>query len=308
MNVAVVVLNHNGNDDTLECLRSLEKAAYRPRRLIVVDNASDPPLRPRLEASGIDARLLESGVNLGFTGGGNLGMRAALDGGAEAVLLLNNDTVVDPGFLEPLVGALRGDARLGIVAPKIYFHGRDRVIWAQGARIGPWTGRSPHIGVYEKDRGQHDGVREVDRVTGCAMLVRREFIERVGLLDDRFFVYGEEIDWCLRGRRAGYRMAVVKDSVIWHKGHRTSGRRGRPFIAYFQTRNHLLMLRKHSGFFAAGAAVAVLYHALAAGAAVLGGVVRGDLATASAVLRGVGDYWAGRFGPRPGDARPASSP
>ena len=163
MNVAVIVLNYNGNEDTMACLRSLAAVTSRPLRLYVVDNGSVPPLRPDVEKSRLPVTLIESPENLGFTGGNNLGTHRALSEGADAVLLLNNDTEVDPGFLQPLVRALEKDPELGIVTPKIYFHGQDRVFWAHGARIDRWTGRSPHIGVYEKDTGQHDHVREVDR-------------------------------------------------------------------------------------------------------------------------------------------------
>lgn len=303
MKTDAVVLSFNGNEDTMECLRSLGRAGFAGSRIHVVDNGSSPPLRPDLEAAGLRVDLVESPENLGFTGGSNLGIRRALESGAEAILLLNNDTVVDPDFLGPLVKALSEDPGLGIVSPKIYFHGQDRVIWAHGARVDRFSGRSPHIGVYEKDSGQYERVREVDRVTGCAMLVRRDFVERVGFLDNRFFAYSEEMDWCLRARRAGYRLAVVKESVIWHKGHRASGRIGRPFIAYLQARNHLLMLRKHSDFFFAGGSLALIYFAVSlfwhVAESLSVWILKGDRRhrdQGMAMALGVVDYWRGRWG------------
>ncbi len=303
MTVAVVVINYNGTGDTLECIRSLLRVTCPGVRIYVVDNGSDPPLRPALEVAGVDVRLFESGRNLGFTGGNNLGARVALEEGADSVLFLNNDTVVAPGFLEPLVRALVEDSGLGIVTPKISFYGQERIFWAHGARVGRWTARSPHIGVYEKDTGQYDHIREVERVTGCAMLARRALIERVGLLDDRFFIYSEELDWCLRSRRAGWRLAVIKDSVIWHKGHRDSGRIGRPFIARLQTRNHLLMLRKNSNYFVAGGVFALAYFMLSLLAhlahGLLGWTFRRDRRYRDymqAHWDGMVDCWRGRFG------------
>ncbi len=307
MKVAVIVLNYNGNADTLECLRSLARITRPSAAVYVVDNGSRPPLRPELEAAGLPVRLIESPVNLGFTGGNNLGTRRALEEGAEAVLLLNNDTVVDPGFLDPLVRALETDPGMGIVTPKIYIYGEDRVFWAHGARVDRLTGRSPHLGVLERDSGQYDHVREVERVTGCAMLARRELLERVGMLDDRFFIYSEEVDWCLRSRRAGWRLAVVKESVIWHKGHRDTGRAGVPFTLYLQTRNHLLMLRKNSNYFVAGGAFALAWFAASflwqVGRRAAGWALTRDPRwrdAALAVLRGGVDFWRGRFG-RPPD-------
>jgi hypothetical protein len=306
MNVALIVLSYNGNEDTLECLGSLFKLSFPNPRIYVVDNGSRPPLREVLGSSMGRIRLIENERNLGFTGGHNPVMRLAIAEGADAVLLLNNDTVVDPGFLEPLVKALEDEPHVGIAAPKIYFYQRDRVLWAYGARVDRLTARSPHVGVYERDDGQYDAFREVDRVTGCAMLVRKEFLERVGVLDDRFFAYAEELDWCLRGRKAGYRVVVIKESVLWHKGHRTSGRLGRPAVGYLLTRNHLLMLRKHSDYFVAGGSLALGYLALTlAGRWVeaLGRwLFRGDRSSLDYALacgRGVLDFCRGRFGPPP---------
>lgn len=260
--VAVVLLNFNGKADTLECVRSLARLTYPAWNLYAVDNGSTERIVDEVKALLPGACVVENARNLGFTGGNNVGCRRALDDGAEYVLLLNNDTVVDPGFLEPLLRAM-DDPSVGMATPKIYFYGQDRVFWAYGASVDRLTGRSPHLGVYDADRGQFDSVREVDRITGCAMFVRRSVFERIGFLDDRFFIYCEELDWCLRARRAGYRLHVVKDSVIWHKGHRDSGRAGRPFIVYLQTRNHLLMLRKNSNYFRWGGGPAIWYAGLA---------------------------------------------
>lgn len=298
LTIAIIVLNHDGTEDVLECLRSLRAVTFHGLRIYVVDNGSRRPLRPDLPPDDPRVRLLESPVNLGFTGGCNLAARAALEEGATHLLFLNDDTTVAPGFLEPLVRALE-DPSVGIATPKIYFHGQDRVIWAHGARFDPWTGRSAHVGVYRKDAGQYDHVREVDRVTGCAMIVRREFVERVGMLDDRFFIYSEEVDWCLRARRKGYRLVVVPESVIWHRGHRTTGRLGRPFIAYLQSRNHLLLLRKNAESFVAGGSSALAYFLLALGWKAVVAPFRGESASARAALRGVWDGLRGRFGRPP---------
>jgi GT2 family glycosyltransferase len=297
---AIIVLNYNTSDETLECLRSLRGVTDRSVRIYVVDNGS----RPALKASLPDVppiRLLESPVNLGFTGGCNWGARVALEDGASHLLFLNNDTTVAPGFLEPLIRTVDSDRRIGIATPKIYFHGQERVIWAHGARLDPWTGRSVHLGVLGKDEGQFDAIREVDRVTGCAMLVRRDFIERVGLLDDRFFIYSEEVDWCLRARRLGYAMVVVPESVIWHKGHRTTGRLGRPFIAYLQARNQFLLLRKNAESFVAGASLAALYFMLSLARRCAIAPFQGEPESARAALRGFLDGLRGRFGRPPRD-------
>jgi GT2 family glycosyltransferase len=296
VSVAIVVLNLNGTEDTLGCLKSLSRLQGPPSRTYVVDNGSVPPLHPSLGEYATSVVLIESARNLGYTGGCNLGARAALRDGAEYVLFLNNDTEVAPDFLGPLVEALNRDPGLGIVTPKIYFLGRDRVIWAFGARWDPWLGRSSHIGVYETERGQFEREQDVGRVTGCAMMVRRDFFDKVGALDDRFFAYGEDVDWSLRARRAGYRLGVVPRSVIWHRGHRTSGKLGRPFVSYLQHRNHVLLLRKHAECFVAGGILSLAYVAAAAAFRVATG---SDRAMSWAAMRGLRDGFEGRFGPPP---------
>lgn len=303
--VGVVVLNFNGKPDTLECVRSLAGLTYPSWRLYAVDNGSREKIADDVRAILPGAVVLENERNLGFTGGNNVGCRRALEDGADFVLLLNNDTVVDPGFLEPLVRASEA-SEVGMATPKIYFYAEDREFWAYGARVDKWTGRSPHLGVYRRDTGQFDHIRDVDRITGCAMFVRREVFERVGFLDDRFFIYSEELDWCLRARRAGYRLVVAKDSVIWHKGHRDSGRAGRPFILYLQTRNHLLMLRKNSNYFRCGGGPALCYAGLAGlkemGRFVLRWMRSGDrkeLRNLSAIARGWRDFACNCWGAPP---------
>lgn len=301
--VAIVVLNFNGREDTLECVRSLCRLTYPRWRLYLVDNGSAVKIRADVLALRPDAVVIENETNLGFTGGNNIGARAALADGADYILMLNNDTVVDPGFLEPLAAALRDDPAVGLATPKIYIHNSEAVLWGYGARLHRFTARSPHIGTYETDRGQFDAIRDVDRITGCAMFARRELFEKVGFLDDRFFIYEEEIDWCLRARRAGYALRVVPSSVIWHKGHRDSGRVGRPFIAYLQTRNHLLMIRNNPDAFTGGGWPAVAYAGLAAVRGVLrdvwGWLCTRDarfMSEAGAILRGWRDAVAGRYG------------
>jgi GT2 family glycosyltransferase len=292
--VGIVVLNYNGREDTLECVRSLARIAYPAWRLTLVDNGSTVRIKDDVLAILPGARVIERDVNEGFTGGNNIGARAALADGADGVLLLNNDTVVDPGFLDPLVEAMRLDPRVGMATPKIYCYDSRAVLWGYGARIDRTTGRSPHIGTDETDRGQFDRIEEVDRITGCAMFVRRELFERVGFLDDRFFIYEEEIDWCLRARRAGYRLRVVPQSIIWHKGHRDSGRIGRPFMTYLQTRNHLLLIRKHADAFVGGGLPAVAYAGLAAARGIVRG--RGSWRHTRAIVEGWRDAILGHYG------------
>jgi hypothetical protein len=300
--VGIVVINYNGRDDTLECLHSIARLRYPNYKVYLVDNGSTEPIAEDIRRLFPKVNFIQSRINLGFTGGNNLGIKAALGDGAEYLLLLNNDTVVREDFLFPLVEAMK-DPAIGMVAPKIYFYGSEGIIWAYGAKVDRLFARSPHLGVGQKDSGDFDRPIYVERITGCAMFIRRELIERIGMLDNDFFIYEEELDWCLRARRAGYKLLVVPDSCIWHKGHRDSGRIGRPFIGYLQTRNHFLMLRKNRKYFYFGGFLAVLY----AGGVIVKEliksvglvVIRGQrkyLLYAASIVKGVLDFLRKRYG------------
>jgi len=242
--VAIVVINWNGGDDTLACLDSLAGVHYPERCVLVVDNASQDGSPERIRACHPEVTLLENQINLGFTGGNNLGMKAALQKGADYVLLLNHDTLVSPDFLEKMVSVGEADPSIGVLGPTIYYHARPGVIWSAGGAIDWKRGATRMLGMDEVDRGQY-GVepRAVDFVTGCAMLVKREALEAAGLLDESFFAYYEEVEWCVRIRRAGYGVIHVPGAKIWHKIS-PEAREASATVHYYMTRNRLLFLKK----------------------------------------------------------------
>lgn len=215
--VYTVLVNWNGRDVTLECLRSLEAVSYARHRIVVVDNASADGSADTIRREFPAVTVLEMPRNLRFAGGTNVGLRHALANGAELLLLLNNDTTVDPLFLTALVRRMGVDDSIGVVAPKIYFHDDPRRIWFAGGSLSMWTGTMRHIGIRDIDLGQHDTAREIDYASGCCMLVRRSVAETVGLLDEKYFMYTEDADWCLRVRRAGYGIVFEPEAKIWHK-------------------------------------------------------------------------------------------
>src|SRR3990170_339667 len=204
--VAVVVLNWNGLADTSECLESLRAIAYPNYETIVMDNGSSGDDAEVLQQRfGDSIRLIVSPRNLGFAGGCNSAMRDALAGEADYVLLLNNDVTVDPQFLDELVRAAEGLPDAAALCPKIYFHDRPTVICSTGGRLNPLAGAARQVGRGEEDRGQYEQVAERDYADGACMLIKREALERVGLLDEEYFAYWEETDWCARAAEAGYR-------------------------------------------------------------------------------------------------------
>lgn len=215
--VYIVVLTWNGKQDTAECLQSLQRLSYPNARVLLVDNASTDGTVEAVRSHFPNVEILVNETNLRFAGGNNVGIKRALANNADYVLLLNNDTIVEPNFLTHLVRAAEGDDSVGMTAPKIYYFHQSRLIWFAGGKIEWWKGWISHIGIREVDRGQYDSIREVDYLTGCCMLVKRKVIEQIGLLDECYFIYGEDADWCIRATRAGYKLLYVPSAVIWHK-------------------------------------------------------------------------------------------
>ena len=244
--VSIIVLNWNNYQDTKECLESLEKITYANYIVIVIDNGSTDKSGERLKKESSQYTFIRNEDNLGFAEGNNVGIRHALRSGADYVLLLNNDTVVDPDFLEPLVTITKADKEIGIVGPMIYFYDEPKVIQSIGARINLWKGSHSIIGIREIDKGQYNGPVEVDYVSGAALLAKRQIIEDIGFLDPDYFLYSEEVDWCYRAAKAGYKIIGVPKSKIWHKISSSTGGTNSPLSAYYITRNRILFMRKHA--------------------------------------------------------------
>jgi GT2 family glycosyltransferase len=215
--VYVIVLSWNGKNDTLVCLASLQHLTYPNAQIVVVDNASRDGTIDAIRSAFPNIELIVNNSNLRFAGGNNVGIRRSLERGAEYVLILNNDTVVDPGFLSRLIEVAESDRRIGIVGPKIYYSDDQKRIWFAGGSIKWWRGRVAHVGIRDKDNGRCDVTTVVDYITGCCMLIKRKVIETIGMLDERYYIYGEDADLCVRASRSGYKSVYVPSSRVWHK-------------------------------------------------------------------------------------------
>lgn len=216
-NVWIIIVNWNGREITLDCLDSLHHSTYRNQHVLVVDNASTDGSVEQIRKLFPDVEVLALPENRRFAGGNNTGIRHALDRGAELLLLLNNDTTVDPGFLEPLVARLASDPSAGIVAPKIFYHAQPDRLWYAGGSISFWTGSMRHLGIREDDNGQYDTPGETDYASGCCFLTRAKLVAEIGLLDESYYMYTEDADWCMRARRAGYRVMYEPKARVWHR-------------------------------------------------------------------------------------------
>jgi len=252
--IAVVIVNWNGKDDTIRCLESLQKISLMGNTLsiIVVDNGSTNDSVDTIKKSFPKIPLIVTGKNLGFTGGNNVGIRKALEKGADLIWLLNNDTLVDKQVLS--FTSVFDDPHVGACGSKIYFapghefhhdrykeSDRGRVFWYAGGLVDWNNLYASHRGVDEVDHGQYDHAEETPFITGCSLVVRRDVVEKVGMLDDRYYLYLEDLDWNIRIQKAGWKTMYVPTSIIWHVNAGSSGRPGNPVHEYYFTRNRLLL-------------------------------------------------------------------
>ncbi len=240
--VYTVILNWNGLADTTACLDSLKKVTYPDYRVVVVDNGSKDNEGLLLkEIFGNYVHLIQNAENLGFVGGNNIGIRHALDKRAHYVLLLNNDTTVEPDFLNRLVAAGETYPTIGILGPKVYLDRDRRMLWSAGGLIDYITSFT-YKNTQAEPYNFYSEVVRVGYIIGAAMLIKREVIEKIGLLDERFFAYEEDIEYCVRAYRHNYDSALVTTSVVYHSpGSSTQAVPELPY--YYQNRNSYLKMR-----------------------------------------------------------------
>lgn len=243
--VWVVVLTWNRREDALACLESLSRMTYPNYHLLLVDNASVDGTVEAVRERFPDVELIVNDSDLGFGAGFNSGLVRALDAGADYILMLNNDTYVDPRMLDELMAHDAPD--VGMLAPKIYYAGDPDRIWSVGAMKNPWTLAATGTGEGQLDQGQWDRVVERDYLTGCALLLKRSLLEQVGLFDaERYYpIYCEDTDLCLRTREAGFRLLMVPAARMWHKVSASGGGVDSPEVCYLRARNSMRLYRKH---------------------------------------------------------------
>jgi GT2 family glycosyltransferase len=245
--VTAVVLSWNGRDRTLACLRSLEQVVYEPFAVLVVDNGSTDGSAEAVASEHPAATLVALSENRGFAGGMNVGIRAALDDGADMVVTLNNDMEVDPGFVGPLVDALATDPSAAAACPQILFAGRPARIWYAGAPLRAGRGHSGrNTGYGEPPLPLLQPHYETPRACGGAMLAGRESFASIGLFDDDLFAYAEDTDWSLRAASSGRHVLVVPASVVTHGVSASSGGEGSPDTIYYALRNGLVVAERHA--------------------------------------------------------------
>jgi hypothetical protein len=245
--ISIITLNYNQTDITCAFLESTRKLEYPNYEILVCDMASASDPAPKILAGNYpNTRLLKCKKNLGFAGGNNWGMRQAK---GEFLFIVNNDTEVTPRLLHKLIEPFFEDPEIGVTCPKIKYYSNPNIIQYAGFNpMNVYTGRTTSIGLMEEDRGQHNISRTTSAAHGCAMMVKREILEKVGMFAEKFFLYYEEWDWSARITKAKYKIWYTAEAEIYHKESITVGK-SNPIKVYYHTRNRILYMRRNSNVF-----------------------------------------------------------
>ncbi|WP_300281279.1 glycosyltransferase family 2 protein [uncultured Subdoligranulum sp.] len=289
-NVGIVISNYNGWQDTVQCLESLQKQTYRDFEIILLDDASTNDSVQQLQKHLTENTVfLPQEANVGFAAANNVGMRRALADGCDWVLLLNNDTVAAPDFLENL---LRETPAGAVSCPKMLFLDPPDEIWFAGGELDRATGKVRHLGGHEKDGPAFAEKKQVSFITFCCVLLPRQVIEQVGFLDETLFMYCEDVDYCIRLADAGVPLWFLPDARIWHKA---GGSAGGMLSVYYITRNTLYLTCKGKS---RGHIRARTLPVLIAGAAryALTKLLGRKKGRSYGAFRGALDFWRGRMG------------
>jgi len=285
--VFIIILHYGDPRDTIECLDSLNKLNYDNCEIILIDNGSGRKFEIR--NSKFEISKIFNSENFGFAGGNNIGIKQAMEKGADYILLLNNDTIIDqPDFLKKLVETGEENEKIGILGPVIYEYPSDKIHFAGGKINWLYT-----KGFHETYNIEH-GTRLTDYITGACMLIKREVIGKIGLMSEEYFLYCEDVDWCLRAQKAGFLCKVVQDARISHKVSSSSKIASFSYI-YYHTRNGLLLARRNAPFFIKF--LAYLNSFWVYGKQVIKLAISPKKRLwARAIMRGIGDFYKGRFG------------
>jgi len=245
--IAIIIVNWKQYELTINCLLSVQKVEYKNLKVILVDNESNYEKINKIKNDFSKVEVIESKENLGFASANNIGIKYAIKNKFEYVMLLNNDTEVNKKFLTPLLNSFQKDNSLGAVQPLIMNYNNRAKVWNAGGYLNNFFG-FPYTNKLNNKK------RQIDWITGCCIVLKTKVINKVGLMDEHFFAYYEDVDWSLRIKKLGYKLGVVESSVIFHHGTKSSKNSNfegdlSPFVHYLNIRNHIYLVKKHSDKF-----------------------------------------------------------
>lgn len=258
----IVILHYQSSENTLDCLKSITADLTNKKDVVffIIDSGRTFTIPGSLKTIE-NLHLIRTNENTGYALGMNLGIKKGLEIGCEYIILLNNDIISPPNLVSKLVSFATNHQDMGAVSPKIYFaKGHEfhkerykkseigHVLWYAGGKIDWQNVYVSHRGVDEVDHGQYQKTQETDFVTGCCMLIKREVIEKVGLFDEKYFLYFEDVDYSVRIKRQGYHLSYYPDVHLWHKNASSSGGAGGKTSIYYQNRNRFYFGFKYASF------------------------------------------------------------
>ena len=255
LSIAVILVNWKKYNLTSKCIDSLNKSNYKNFKIILVDNEYSKKSLIDLRNKHKELIVFKEKNNLGFAGGNNIGIRYALENDYDYIMLLNNDTEVKENFILPLVERIEKDHFLGAVQPLILNFSNKSIIWNAGGKLNKFLGLTSTRLNNNKLNSSIVFDDYTDWISGCCILIKSEILTKVGLLDEKFFNYYEDVDWSLRMKNLGYDLGFVKESIIYHHGSSSSKNKKTKEgvisskIHYFNIRNHILLLKKHKNLF-----------------------------------------------------------
>lgn len=247
--VAIILVNYNGFKDTVECVESICKIDYPNYRIVVVDNGSNrEPDEVQIHYLRENTHYINIEHNLGFSGGNNVGIRWALQEGYPYILLLNNDTTVNPKLLDVLISAAEEKENVGVIGGKILFYQEPNRIWFGGGMLNAKYGHGSHERYNQVNPEDTGEIRRVTFLTGCLMFIPRNVFSDVGFLDEDYFLYAEDTDFCCRVMNKGYNLWFCENSLVYHKVSASTGR-GSVRTQYYMMRNSLYLSKKYMRHF-----------------------------------------------------------
>ncbi|GBE20401.1 poly-beta-1,6-N-acetyl-D-glucosamine synthase [archaeon BMS3Abin17] len=239
--VSILIINYNGGDKVIRCLNSVMKLDYPSYEIIVIDNGSSDGSQEKIKKEFSQIKLVENKENLGSVGAHNQGFKLAK---GDFILGLDDDAVASPSLLKNLVKVALSNNKIGIVVPKIYYYSKPNIFNSTGFFLNPITGKMKDLGIGKEDKGQLDFQREIDYVPSSIILIKKEALKTAGGMNEDYFVYYEDSDWCLRVRNAGYKIVYTPNTKAWHDC-KTQGELS-PFRVYHYTRGKTLFMKQSS--------------------------------------------------------------
>jgi GT2 family glycosyltransferase len=290
---ALILVNWNSFEYTNQCLISLNNCIQN-FEIIVVDNGSTDGSGEELKAQHPHITLIPSATNMGFAGGNNVGINYAIDHSFEYIMLLNNDTFVAPDFLDVLVNYMDEHPEVGIIQPKIYCHHDKSLIWDGGSYFNPIFTLPYTPGALKKERAAHNQLKKVDWVTGCAFFTRANILKKSGLLNEKFFIYFEDVDLSFKIKKLGYQLIYHPKSVVYHIAGMSNKSKSKqkegyvnPIVHYLIQRNRIWFLKRYTN--PIFVVPTILYHASYSIAVMIYFTLRGRFKKLNALLRGIKD-------------------